>query len=795
MKKINIIQSLFSFISLISFAILVNSCTKSTSYTDSNLSADDRAKALLSEMTIEEKITQTMCIWESEANLVLDTNGNPDAQKIAENFPNGIGQIGRPSKLMNKLNAAEMASFTNELQKIFLEQSRLGIPVVFHEESLHGHAALDGTSFPQPIALASTFDPVLIESLYAMAAKEVRLRGGHQVLTPVVDVAREPRWGRVEETFGEDPFLVSKMGIAAVKGLQGDATFKNNDKVISTLKHFAAHGQPESGTNCGPVNVSERVLREIFFPPFKECISEAGALSVMASYNEIDGVPSHASKWLLGDVLRDEWGFDGVVVSDYFAITELFQKDDNWGNWVAGSKEEAAKLAFEAGVNIELPRPDCYPSLLELYKQNKISEEDIDALVFPLLKQKFQVGIFDTPYVNPEEASKFVANDDSRELAEKAALKSITLLENNNTLPLDKNKLKSIAVIGPNADRSLLGGYSGWPKNDISLLNGIESLVGKSIQVSYAEGCKITTTSGKDKEGNKIASADSWSSAQVELPSFKEDDKLIKEAIQVAKRSELIILAIGGNEQTSREAWASNHMGDRTSLELFGRQMELYSKLKALNKPIVVVLNNGRPLAINELSESADAILECWYLGQESGHAIAKVLFGDYNPGGKLSISFPRSVGHIPAYYNHKPFDRRGYFNDEVSALYPFGYGLSYTSFSISAPTLSTVEINQGDLVSVSVDIENTGNITGEEVVQLYIRDKVSSVTRPVKELKAFQRISLEPGEKRTLVFELSTDSFSFYDINMNYVTEPGEFSIMVGNSSANLEEVSLMIK
>ena len=791
----NSIKAKLSIIIISACILLSSSCKKNKIYTDSSLSAENRAKALLKLMTVEEKIAQTMCIWESEADLVLDENGKPSAEKIAKNFPNGIGQIGRPSSLKNKLNAREMAEFTNRLQEIFLRQSRLGIPVIFHEETLHGHVALDGTSFPQPIALASSFDTELVEQLYSMAAKEIRVRGGHQVLTPVVDVAREPRWGRVEETFGEDPYLVSKMGMAAVKGLQGDATFKNNDKVIATLKHFAAHGQPEAGTNCGPVNVSERVLREIFFPPFKNCISEVGALSVMASYNEIDGIPSHANKWLLKDILRTEWGFDGVVVSDYYAITELYQKDYNWGNWVAKNKEEAAKLAFDAGVNIELPRHDCYLSLTDLFEQGEISMEEIDALVFPLIKQKFQIGIFDAPFVKPEIADEIVANKNSRTLAEEAALKSITLLENDGILPLDRAKLKTIAVIGPNADRSLLGGYSGWPKHDITLLEGIKQQVGSSLKVYYAEGCKITTTSGIDKKGNKIPSANGWNTSEVGLPTVQQDNQLIKEAVTTARQADVIILAVGGNEQTSRESWAYNHMGDRASLELFGRQMELYNSLKALNKPIIVVLNNGRPLQINELTQSANAILECWYLGQESGHAITKVIFGDYNPGGKLPISFPRSVGHIPAYYNHKPFDRRGYLHDNITALYPFGYGLSYTTFELSSPTLSSVEINKGSSVSVSIDIENTGKFSGEEVVQLYIRDKVSSVTRPVKELKDFRRVSLEPGEKRTIVFELGPDSFSFYDINMNYVTESGEFIIMVGNSSINLKEAVLMVK
>ncbi|SMO69538.1 beta-glucosidase [Saccharicrinis carchari] len=774
----------------------MNSFKSDLRYKDASLSPAIRANNLLKHMTLEEKVAQTICVWESNADQLLDAEGKWNAKKVLTNYPNSIGQIGRPSKLKNKLGAIEMAKFTNEVQRYFIEQTRLGIPVIFHEESLHGHAALEGTSFPQPIGLGGTFDPELVEKLYSMSALEIRSRGGHLALTPVVDVAREPRWGRVEETFGEDAYLVSEMGIAAVKGFQGDASFKDKDKIMSTLKHFAAHGQPESGTNCGPVNVSERVLREVFFPPFKRCIQEAGAMNVMASYNEIDGVPSHASKWLLQDVLRKEWGFQGAVVSDYFAITELFQKEDDWGNWVAGSKKEAAALAISAGVNIELPTPDCYPYLVELVKNGKIDESHIDAMVLPLLEQKFQMGLFEDPYVDPKEAHAAVNRPGHRELALEAALKAITLLENkNNALPLNKNEIKTLAVIGPNADRSLLGGYSGWPQYDVSLLAGIKKAVGNKVEVLYAEGCKITTTSGVDDAGNKITSADGWNTDSVAFPTKEQDDRLIAEALKVAQKADVVVLAIGGNEQTSREAWAYNHMGDRTSLKLFGRQQELFDQLKRLGKKVIVVLNNGRPLAVNELSENADAMLECWYLGQESGTAIAKVLFGEYNPGGKLPISFPRSVGHIPAYYNHKPFDRRGYFNDEVTPLYPFGYGLSYSQFEISAPQLSTIKTSKDKIVKVTVDVKNTGSVAGDEVVQLYIRDMVSSVTRPIKELKGFSRITLEAGSSKAVEFELTPDLFAFYNIDKSFVVEPGKFKIMVGNSSANLKEVVLELE
>lgn len=797
MKTKQILTKFFLIMALVNGAITGTSCDSEKPTNGMEIDeTTKKAGEILAQMSLEEKVAQTLCVWQEDADKIFDESGQPDKEKIKKNFPYGLGQIGRPSYLKGKTGAKDMAELTNTLQKIMMEISPSGIPVIFHEESLHGHAALEGTSFPQPIGLASTFDPELVQELYTMAAKEIRKRGGHQALTPVVDVARDPRWGRVEETFGEDPYLVSEMGVAAVKGFQGNRKFENKEHVIATLKHFAAHGQPESGTNCGPVNVSERVLREVFFPPFYKSIKEAGAMSVMASYNEIDAIPSHANKWLLQDVLRKEWGFDGVVVSDYYAITELYQKADDWGNWVAEDKAQAAKLAIEAGVNIELPRPDCYPSLTELVKKGKVDEATLDKMVLPMLVHKIELGLFEEPYVDPEEAEKIVNLASSRELALKAALRTITLLENKKeALPLNKSKVNKVAVIGPNADRSLLGGYSGWPQVDVSLLEGIKEHVGNNVDIVYAEGCKITTTSGIDAEGNKIASADGWNTPEVGLPSKEQNDKLIEEAVAVAKHSDVIVLAIGGNEQTSREAWAYNHMGDRTSLTLFGRQMELFNRLKTLNIPVIVVLNNGRPLAIGELKEKANAILECWYLGQESGRAIAQVIFGEYNPAGRLPISFPRSVGHIPAYYNHKPFDRRGYLYDDVSALYPFGYGLSYTKFSISEPKLSSNEIRISGKVNVAVEVENIGKIKGDEVVQLYIRDEVSSVTRPVKELKGFKRISLEPGEKKMVTFELGEEHFAFWDINMNYTVEPGKFKIMLGPNSQDLKTVELTIK
>jgi beta-glucosidase len=677
-----------------------------------------------------------------------------------------------------------MAELTNAIQKFFLENSRLGIPVIFHEECLHGHAAPDGTSFPQPIALGATFNPGLVEQLFTMTALEARLRGAHHALTPVVDVAREPRWGRVEETYGEDPYLVSRLGIAAVKGFQGDRKFRDKRHVLATLKHFVGHGQPESGMNCAPANVSLRVLKETFLYTFKEALREAGAVTLMASYNEIDGVPSHANKWLLRDVLRKEWGFKGFIVSDYYAIWELGYRPDTHGHFVAKDSKESCRLSVEAGVNIELPDPDCYLHLVKLVKEGTLKEKQLDELVAPMLYWKFELGLFDDPYVDPDEADRVVACEEHTELALNAAHESITLLKNENNLaPLDLTKIKSIAVIGPNADRSLLGGYSGVPRRDISVLQGIKQKVGKKVKVLYSEGCKITI-------------GGSWNQDAVVASDPVEDRKQIAEAVKVAKKADVIVLAIGGNEQTSREAWNLQHMGDRTSLDLIGRQEELVKAMLALGKPVIVFLFNGRPLSINLLEQQAPVIYECFYLGQETGRAVADVLFGDYNPGGKLPISFPRSAGHVPVFYNYKPSARRGYLFDDVSPLYAFGYGLSYTTFKLENARLTRKRIARNGSTQALVDVTNTGKREGAEVVQLYIRDVVSSVTRPVKELKGFKKVWLQPGETATVAIDITPASLKFFDIDMKYVVEPGDFDIMIGTSSRDkdLTKLKLMV-
>jgi beta-glucosidase len=744
-------------------------------YKDSKLPVEQRVKDLLSRMSIEEKLAQTQCIWQQK-KMIMDEKGNFSAEKAKTVLPYGIGQIARPSE---SKKAKQMAEFTNSIQKYFVENTRLGIPVVFHEECLHGHAAPDGTSFPQPIALAGTWNPDLITEIFTAIAEETRVRGGHQALTPVLDIARDARWGRVEETYGEDPYLISQMGVACVKAFQGPGPGVDKKHVASTLKHFAVHSQPEAGTNCAPGNYSERVIREMFFPSFKAAIMEAKAMSVMASYNEIDGVPSHANKWLLNDVLRKEWGFQGFIVSDYYAVKELHELHK-----IVKDNEQAGKLAMESGVDTETPEMECFIKLAGKFKSGEIPVAILDTAVARVLRGKFLMGLFEDPYTDPLLAEKIVASQKNRDLAAKAALQSITLLKNqNNTVPLSKTSIKSIAVIGPNANKCLLGGYSDEPKFRVSPLDGIKAKVGKTMQVNYAEGCKIT------KDGQ------AWGTDKIELSDPEEDKKMIAGAVEAARRSDVAILFLGGNEQTSREAWAKNHLGDRSNLGLLGMQNELVKQVLATGKPTIVFLFNGSPLTFNYINDNVPAIFECWYLGQETGTAIAEVLFGDYNPSGKLPITLPRSEGQIPVYYNYKPSAKRGYIFDTADPLYPFGYGLSYTSYSYNNLKLSDTKIKKDGFAIVSVDVTNTGKIKGDEIVQMYIRDEISSVTRPVKELKGFKRISLNPGETKTVEIKIDASGLAFYDINMKYVVEPGYFDILVGPSSVDTKKVRLEVE
>ena len=750
-------------------------------YKNPKLPVEQRVSDLVQRMTLEEKVAQLGSFWPNEkfipsVYLPFDPKTRKFNPLAAEKLLKlGLGQMSRPSETRDPAQAAE---FTNDLQKWVMTNTRLGIPVQFHEECLHGHAAPKGTSFPQAIGLASTWNPALIQKVFSATALEVRARGGHQCLTPVVDLARDPRWGRTEETYGEDPYLTSRMAVAIVKALQGTGPNVDENHVIATAKHFAAHGQPESGTNIAPANFSERVIREYFLPSFKAAVTEAGIMSVMPSYNEIDGVPSHANKWLLEKVLREEWGFDGHVVSDYYAIPQMVDL-----HHVASDKANAAKLAIESGVDTELPDPDAFPTLLQLVKDGQVSETTLNRAVARNLRAKFLLGLFENPYVDVERAVRVTNSSEHRALAADAARRSITLLKNqNNLLPLNLSALKSIAVIGPNAAKVHLGGYSDNPLRGVSVLQGIKDKVGDRLKVAYAEGCKIT------KEGGD------WFADTANLSDPAEDRKLIAEAVQVAKTADVALLVLGGNEDTNKEGWADNHLGDRDSLELIGRQNDLVKAILETGKPTIVLLINSGPLSINYIAENVPAILEGFYLGQETGVGVADVLFGDYNPAGKLTISFPRSVGQLPLYYNRKPTARRGYLFANKEPLFPFGFGLSYTTFAYSNLKISPAKIGVAGEARVSVTVTNTGKRAGDEIVQLYIRDLVSSVTRPVMELKDFKRISLAPGESKTVEFVITPDKLSFLDLNMKSVVEPGWFDVMVGTSSVKYETVKLEV-
>ncbi len=783
---------LLSFIILILMLLNSSLSHEQLPYRNARLPVDQRVADLLSRMTLEEKIAQTESMWvRDQYKSLADEKGNfsPD-QKTQELLKLGLGQMSGVSQAASDSEKATppyfgkgpraTAVFTNAVQKYVIENSRLGIPVTFHEEALHGLASPGATSFPQAIALGGTWDVDLVREIFSVAALEGRTRGAHQVLSPVLDLARDPRWGRMEETYGEDPYLTARLGVAAVQGFQGTGPTVDKRHVVATLKHFAAHGQPESGTNVGPGNFSERLLREVFFYPFEVAVKEAKVMSVMPSYNEIDGVPSHANKWLLQNILREEWGFDGLVVSDYFGINELMTRHN-----VAANQAVAARRALEAGVDMELPHTQCNNTLLQQIKDGLVPEATLDKAVARILKVKFLLGLFEDPYVNPDEAERVSETKESSKLALRAAHEAITLLKNeNNLLPLDRNKIRSIAVIGPNAGYVELGEYSGGPTRKISILQGIKDKVGNGIKVNYAEGCKITTSEQP-----------SWFKDDVRLSNPADDDKRIAEAVKAAQASDVAVVVVGDNVETTREGWSESHLGDRDSLDLLGRQNDLVKAIVETGKPVIVVLIGGRALSINYIAEKVPAILEGWYLGQETGAAVADVLFGDYNPAGKLPITIPRNVGQVPNYYYQKPTGRRGYLFSNKDPLFAFGHGLSYTTFKYANLRVSPDKTGPQGQATVTVEVTNTGKMAGDEIVQMYIRDEVSSLTRPIKELKGFTRIHLAPGETKTVQFPITPEKLSFLNEDMKRVVEPGTFSIMVGPSSRSEQLLTVKLE
>jgi beta-glucosidase len=757
-------------------------------YWNPKLPVARRVEDLLARMTLEEKVAQMLCMW-SARRQITGAQGRFDPAKAPKWFKVGIGRIERPS---DGHGARAEAEFTNAIQRWVKENTRLGIPVIFHEEALHGLQGPEATSFPQAIGLASTWNPDLVERVFAVVAREVRSRGAQQVLAPVVDVARDPRWGRFEETYGEDPYLVSRLGLAAVRGFQGGGKTIPADRVIATLKHMAGHGQPESGTNVGPANIGERTLRDVFFFPFEVCVKQGHARSLMPSYNEIDGIPSHANRWMLHDVLRKEWGFEGTIVSDWQAISQLAKR-----HRVAANSAEAARQALAATVDVELPDVETYDTVIELVKQGKIPEAAIDDAVRRLLREKFELGLFEDPFADPARADETSGAKASRPLALEAARQAIVLMQNRGgLLPLDAAKMKRVAVIGPHAAEVMLGGYSGIPRYSVSILEGIRARLGAGVTVAHAEGVRITEDSAFTKGPQPLIggtrSQARWSADRVVLADPASNVKRIQEAVALAQDSDVVIVVVGDNEQIAREAYAENHLGDRADLRLVGQQEDLVRALVGTGKPTVMVLINGRPPAIPELAEQVPAILEGWYLGQEGGTAVAEILFGDVNPGGRLPVTFPRSVGQLPLYYNHKPTAHRGYLFESTKPLFPFGHGLSYTTFTYSTPTVTPAKITPDGRSKVSVEVKNTGSRAGDEVVQLYLRAEVSRITRPVMELKGFQRITLAAGEKRTVTFDVGPEHLAYHGLEIKRVVEPGRFQVMVGGSSAKVKSVTL---
>lgn len=736
MKPTRVVFIVLTVVSLLIFTIAPSHSQRPTN-------VEQRVDALLSQMTLAEKLGQLQ-------QLDGESNGNFRPEHL---------ELVRKGLLGSTLNVRG-AQRTNQLQRVAMTESRLKIPVLFGFDVIHGYR----TIFPIPLAEASSWDPALAERSAAVAAQEANNAGVRWTFAPMLDIARDPRWGRITEGAGEDPFLGAAFARARVRGFQGD-DYSATDRVLACAKHWVAYGAAEGGRDYNTTDLSENTLREIYFPPFKAAI-DAGVGTVMSSFNAINGVPATANAFTLTNVLREEWSFDGFVVSDYTSVKELI----NHG--VVANEEEAAAVALNAGVDMEMVSRSYNAFGQKLLQQNKLSMATIDEAVRRILRIKFRLGLFDRPYTDETREQNSLLRPESIRLAREVAGRSMVLLKNDrDILPLSKNP-GSIAVIGPLADdrRAPLGWWAGDGKeeNTITPLAGIKAKVTAQTKVGYAKGCDV-----KD---------DSTAGFQ--------------EAINLTKQSDVAIVFVGETHDMVGEA------ASRTTLDLPGRQLELVQAIHATGKPTVVVLVNGRPLSIGWIVNNVPAILESWMGGSQSGNAIADILFGDVNPGGKLPVTFPRNVGQVPMYYNYlntgRPPEAENRYTSKYldvpwTPLFPFGYGLSYTKFKITNLQLSARRIVSGTL-TVSVEVENVGRRAGDEVVQLYVRDPVATMTRPVKELKGFQRITLQPGEKRLVGFVLDREHFAFWNRDMRFVVEPGEFRVMVGSSSADLIEAKFEV-
>ncbi len=773
---LNRIRGLLLFVGLLMMGTCVYAQLPIESYKNPQLPVEQRVADLLSRMTVEEKVGQLLCPlgWEMyEIKGETVTASDKFKQLMKERHAGMLWATYRADPwtkktLENGLNPALAAQAGNALQKYVMKNTRLGIPLFLAEEAPHGHMAIGTTVFPTGIGMAATWSPRLINEVGKAIGKEIRLQGGHISYGPVLDLTRDSRWSRVEETFGEDPVLTGMIGKAMVEGL-GGGNLSQPYSTLATLKHFLAYGISESGQNGNPSFVGIRELHENFLPPFRQAI-DAGALSVMTSYNSLDGIPCTANHYLLTELLKNEWQFKGFVVSDLYSIEGIHQS-----HFVAPTMEEAAVMALSAGVDVDLGG-DAYMNIMNAVSTGRISNAVLDASVARVLRLKFEMGLFENPYVIPEKAEKEVRNDAHIALARRVAQASITLLKNDRSLlPLNKN-ISKVALIGPNADNryNMLGDYTApqEEKNVKTVLDGIRTKL-SPLQVEYVKGCSIRDTLTSD----------------------------IEQAVAAARRSEAVIAVVGGSSardfKTSyKETGAAiadektvsdmecGEGFDRATLSLLGRQQELLKALKATGKPLIVVYIEGRPLDKTWADENADALLTTYYPGQEGGNAIADVLFGDYNPAGRLPLTVPRSVGQIPIYYNKKAPQNHDYVELSASPLYAFGYGLSYTTFEYSDLCISAISPHSFE---VSFKVKNTGKYDGEEVSQLYLRDEYASVVQPLKQLKYFERFYLKRGEVKEVKFVLSESDFTIINRNLKTVVEPGTFQVMVGAASNDI--------
>jgi beta-glucosidase len=750
-------------------------------YRDPARPVTERVEDLLGRMTWDEKLAQLGSVWVFQ---LLDGR-SVSTTKAGELLSNGIGHVTRVSGASN-LGPVAAANVANEIQKYLLENTRLGIPAIVHEEICSGLMASESIVFPQAIGVASTWEPNLAYALAGVVRAQMRAMGAHQGLSPVLDVGRDPRWGRLEETFGEDPHLVASMGVAFVRGLQGE---DRSNGVIATAKHFVGYSASDGGLNWAPARIPARELREVYLHPFEAAVRAGGVGSVMNAYHELDGIPCTADAGLLTGVLREEWGFEGTIVSDYFSVRQLTAY-----HRLARDAAEAAAIALKAGIDVELPSTDCYGDpLTDAANQGLIDGSLVDDAVRRVLRSKFELGLFDRPLVDSNLVQAVVHDPAHISLAREIARSSIILLKNDGVLPL-RGDLGSIAVIGPNADnaRNLFGDYT-YPAHIESLLETHSTVNVFSIPDSDTSGLIPWTRDLPtvfEELGRRVKAEVRHAQGCEVIGGTREG---FEEAVALAAASDVVVMVVGDKAGLTDDC-TTGEGRDRMSLDLPGHQEDLVREVVATGKPVVLVLVTGRPSGSVEAHDRAAAVVATWLPGEEGAGAIVDVLIGEHNPGGKMPISHPRSAGQIPVFYGHKVSGGRShwkgdYVDGPASPLYPFGFGLSYSSFQLSGARCTTGEVPWDGSAAVEVTVTNTGQRDGDEVVQVYVRDPEASLTRPVLELKGFARVPVPAGGSRRVSFMLPVSQLGFYDHGLSYVVEPGEIQVWVGRSSDDLIE------